>query len=1442
MCKSRQIYLNILLFAFVLSFAVIGTTHVSEQAMAATFENIGNGSIESPYEVSTDNDLLIIATNINSGSVNGYEGKYFLLKNDIDLTDVSASVSVARGWMPIGTDLLPFRGTLLGSGKTISGVNIARDDTDYIGLFGTISENASIKNLTIEGDIRGKNYTGAVVGYNKGEIVSCINKATVADSVGKNAMHIGGIAGYNKGAIRDSANYGCITNNYYIVGGIAGTNIGVIRTSFNKGTIIGNSTVGGVAGVNEINGEISEVFNNGAVTADSIGGGIIGDNKQNIINAYNRAALNGKSGISNMIGGIVGNNDTSAKISNVYNSGEVNCYGLVGAISSYNFGVIQNAYYDKEVFDGEITNGMPATLTYGYKSKNMLDADTLTNAVKLMGLSIGDGSGAWSKRSYINDYCYYPELAVFSGSDVPEYVAESQNSVQFERVQLAANDIDLSETTFVYNAETHDVDILLGNERLIEGLDYSITANSVNASSENGASISVEFKNYYIGTVTKYFTILKSPITILWSNEIFVYNGTVQHHTASVASGKIDDENITFDYQYGTNITADTHSVIAILADTAINANYSLSSETHEYSIAKQPITISWSNEVFTYNGQVQYRTAMVATGKIGADNITFTYIFDDCVKAKQQIVTAQLNDTEINQNYSFEAEAHIYFIGQQEITIAWDEVTLCYNGLTQHPTVTVSSGRIGKEDITFAYLGYSENINASNGNAYNVTVELADTTINTNYYFAGASKNYDIDKQPLSILWNDAILNYNGTAQIPQFSIASGQIGNEAITFAISDFSANISASEGNSYSIIVSLATSDTNGNYLFSAETKYYDIAKANIYLAWDETELIYNGQIQHPNAVITSEVHDTINLIYSDYFGKNAGSEYSIVIISESTNYEITNTLTYSILPKPLTVEWSEEALYYNGQPQCPTAILIGAVRDEAATFLYGDFSDNINPFVSGGQYSVSVMLDDADSTNDNYILGNTATWNYAIERKGIIIDAVSAVDRAYDKSVEIELRGGLLIGIINGDKVTLSLGIGILMEADSGLNKVISTNILILGSDSYKYILTQPTLTVNVVKAVISTDSIIFASQTFTFNNAVHSLAVSGNVSDEIADIIYENNAKTQIGKYSVTAKFVLKDAVNYEMTGDMNATLYISPSSYKDNGFDKVSVIVTTGYIQYDALLSITEIAPDDVAKKFNKQKVLIGFDLKLLSNTQEIQPNGRIKVSVQLDDKQLKAKNIKLFYLDETNGQMEIESQIIGNELVFYTEHLSQYIIVADRNYTWIWFVGVGVLLMVFLGILLRKKMVLKHATANEAEPIITDLGGIGGVQYETVGIGVIVQAQKPKPSMKIKTEMLKVNEEIQVPESDTSFEFDGVYCRSFVSFRESLKYKTSHRQNDVCALAPQRAVQNALAKNAEKKGLLYWRTEVFKIGSVRHKELLIEALQAQKKMQNEE
>ena len=772
------------------------------------------------YEINSADDLAELAENVNKGLNDGYYGITFVLTKDISLSDICRTIDGEYGWMPIGSVTYPFKGTFDGAGYSITGLSVNRDDSERIGLFGETNANATIQNLTVEGSVKGGNYTAGIAGYNQGVLKNCTSNVTVTAKNG--SMHVGGIVGYNKGTVSRSYNNGSFNLGFVtMTGGIAGSNAGMIEKCCNTSDIVSVSPmIGGIAGNSVTGGVIQTCMNTGKISGKSAIGGISGNNGGNIKNVFNRGDINSNVGTA---GGITGSNEPSGSISYTLNVAAVEGVEDTAAVCGFNLGVVSKSFYDSSVFSGLIVNGLSAEDSRGLTTRVAVHCDVLSNSDK-MGLLSGGGNDSWIKRNTDAEYCYYPELKYFfeNSSSAPEYSRTL-------RSRLTDEDVSVNETQFVYNGKTREVDLYYGKIQLELNQDYTVGySDNINCGTARAV---FTFINGYIGTAVKEFSITQAELTVAWDNLKFTYNGLMQTPKLVITDGLINEENVSFSYDTEVSPSVGIYEITACLEDTAINANYYLPLTKTRFEIVKSPITIFWSDEAFIYNGEAQVPIASVLSGRIGEENITFRYEYQENIKAGNQTVDVFLEDTETNGNYFFKGETYSYVIGQKPVTVVWTDIPLYYNGAAQFPTAEVASGRIGEEDVAFVYTDYEGNIKANEEEGYTVNICLADTETNKNYYFPAESRKYYIYKTELTIGWWDTPLTYTGYAQYPAFYIESGRIGAENVTFSVSDYSGNIIASEGGKYKIEVTLEDTEINDNYFFTPVQKEYDISKAD-----------------------------------------------------------------------------------------------------------------------------------------------------------------------------------------------------------------------------------------------------------------------------------------------------------------------------------------------------------------------------------------------------------------------------------------------------------------------------------------------------------------------------------------------------------------------------------------------------------------------------------
>ncbi|MGA9796342.1 MAG: GLUG motif-containing protein [Rhizomicrobium sp.] len=238
-----------------------------------------------------------------------------------------------------------FSGTFEGLGNTISDLTIAANSGE-VGLFSDIFSGGDVRNLMLAnasvtgGDSSDGRY-GALAGENDGTIDNVI----VSGAVSGNGS-VGGLAGQNLGDITNSGSSVTVTASTN-VGGLVGANAGTIYNSWAGGSVSATDTadVGGLAGFND--GDISQSFATGAVTGgDSYVGGLVGLNESagTISQSYSTGVAKGATGSD--VGGLIGVQLSGGTVTQSYATSAVsggedsNVGGLVGS----NEGVVDESY------------------------------------------------------------------------------------------------------------------------------------------------------------------------------------------------------------------------------------------------------------------------------------------------------------------------------------------------------------------------------------------------------------------------------------------------------------------------------------------------------------------------------------------------------------------------------------------------------------------------------------------------------------------------------------------------------------------------------------------------------------------------------------------------------------------------------------------------------------------------------------------------------------------------------------------------------------------------------------------------------------------------------------------------------------------------------------------------------------------------------------------
>ena len=232
----------------------------------AVWKNIwsGDGSKDSPYQISNAEKLTALQTQVNDEGFN-YKGKYFAL------TPENKTIALTGKWTPIGNGKASFAGSIEGNGNTITGLYVTEETRaglfEILGVDGT---STYIRNLTICGQVTvDHGHAGgltAVMGHGTITLEKITTDVTVrVENLNYYASPLGsagGLIGYNV------ANAG------------AAYNVVKVINCINKGSIYG-VTAGGIAGANNSSNAanqytLEDCTNEGTVTGLLYAGGILG--------------------------------------------------------------------------------------------------------------------------------------------------------------------------------------------------------------------------------------------------------------------------------------------------------------------------------------------------------------------------------------------------------------------------------------------------------------------------------------------------------------------------------------------------------------------------------------------------------------------------------------------------------------------------------------------------------------------------------------------------------------------------------------------------------------------------------------------------------------------------------------------------------------------------------------------------------------------------------------------------------------------------------------------------------------------------------------------------------------------------------------------------------------------------------------------------------------
>lgn len=250
----------------------------------------GTGQPNDPYQIATAQQLISIGADPNLPARQ-------IFTQAVIAPDMNDADSRFEG--------PAFRGDLDGRTYVIRNLTIRSNASHYLGLFGLLASDASVRSLRFENaQITGGENTealGALAGSNHGSVADCY-----ASAVAIGSEYVGGLVGYNAGTMVNCHTTADIVSSHHLHGrggGLVGSNGGALANSSADATVLGDGVLGTLTGSNS--GVIWRSFARGEVAGADALGGLVGSTiKGTISDCYAAAAVSGTYGVQT--GGLIG--------------------------------------------------------------------------------------------------------------------------------------------------------------------------------------------------------------------------------------------------------------------------------------------------------------------------------------------------------------------------------------------------------------------------------------------------------------------------------------------------------------------------------------------------------------------------------------------------------------------------------------------------------------------------------------------------------------------------------------------------------------------------------------------------------------------------------------------------------------------------------------------------------------------------------------------------------------------------------------------------------------------------------------------------------------------------------------------------------------------------------------------------------------------------------
>ena len=827
-----------------------------------------------------------------------------------------------------------------------------------------------------------------------------------------------------------------------------------------------------------------------------------------------------------------------------------------------------------------------------------------------------------------------------------KYTCPDCDVVKTEAVSPSLTDAKVNITlsgVLTYNgeAQTQGVVVTYGGQVLKENVNYTVR-NNVNTE-VGDYRLTVKGNGMLTGTVEIEYSIGKGTYDmsgVTFADATVTYDGNA--HPLAILGDL--PAGVTVTYENNDQVNAGTHTVVAKFTGDTDKYN-AIPDMTATLTVEKATYDMSgvtFAGATVTYDGNAH---PLAILGDLPA-GVTVTYENNDQVNAGTHTVVAKFTGSD---NYNaipdMTATLTVEKATYDMSGVVFADKAVTYNGsafsieATNLPTgVTVTYDNNGKTSVGT----YTVVAKFTGSDNYN-TIPDMEATLTVN------KATYDMS----GVVFADKAVTYNGSA----FSIEATNLP----TGVTVTYENNGKTSVG-TYTVVAKFTGDADNYNAIPDMEATLtvnkatYDMSG----VTFGDKTVTYNGSAF---SIEATNLPTGVTVTYENN-GKTSVGTYTVVakFTGDADNYNVIPDMEATLTVNKATYDMSgvvfaDKTVTYNG-----SAFSIEATNlPTGVTVTYEN-----NGKTSAGTYTVvAKFTGDADNYNAIPDMEATLTVNKATyDMSGVTFaDATVTYDgNAHSLAILGDLPAGVTVTYENNGKT--SAGAYTVVAKFTG------------DADNYNVIPDmEATLTVN--KATYDMSGVVFADKAVTYNGSAFSL-VATNLPDGVT-VSYENNGKTEPGKYTVTAKFT--GSSNYNAIPDMTATLTVKQSSFTfltdaENAEDEIEndffVSCETG-VDPDANLIVemieTKTSTEDLEQFLEKnQRIGVAYDVKLLKDGATVQPDGTLQFKV-LIPADLRGKDFEIMHIHAGSEKNILSYTIDGDYVIFETDKLSEFVFVYETG-----------------------------------------------------------------------------------------------------------------------------------------------------------------------------